>query len=73
MIILAIENNNVVYAYNERKEVCLQINGKLHSYTCYNVAIKQNKCVYIYDENSTKIAEYPKDFIDVSNIAGVIL
>lgn len=73
MIILAVEENEVVYAYNEQRKLFLQERGKLHGYTCKNVAIRRNKSIYVYDESGTVIAEYSKDFIDTSNIAGIIM
>lgn len=73
MIILAVEKNNMVYAYNEQLDLCSQAQGKLHGYTCNSVAIERADCIYIYNEKGNLIAKYPYDFIDNSNIAGVIL
>ena len=74
MIFLAVERDGVVYAYNEQKNLCLKTKGRLKGYTCNNVAVEsENTCIYIYDEHGTKISEYPKDFVDISNIAGVII
>ena len=73
MIILAVKENNVVYAYNEKRELCLQENGELHGYTNSNVAIKRNNCIYIYNEFGSLIAEFPKDFVDTHNIVGLSL
>ena len=74
MILLALERDGIVYAYNEQKNLCLQTKGKLHGYTCNNVAVERgNDYIYIYDEHGTIIAEYSKDFVDMSNIAGVFI
>lgn len=73
MFILAVNNNERVYAYNEQKQECLNVFGKLQGYTCETVAVKQGENIFIYGTNGQKIAQYPKDFIDLSNVVGVVL
>jgi len=72
MFILAVENKGRVYAYNEKKQECLNVSGELKGYTCKTVAVQQGENIYIYDLDGQKIAQYPSDFIDLSNIAGIV-
>ena len=73
MFILAVENNGRVYAYNEQKQQCLNVSGELKGYTCKTVAVQQGENIYIYDLDGQMTAKYPGDFIDLSNIAGIVL
>lgn len=73
MFILANESNGYVYAYNEKCEKVLKEQGKLHQYTDRTVAIVRGSSIYIHNDQGNLIAAYPRDFVDTSNIIGVVL
>lgn len=73
MFILAVENKGRVYAYNEKKQECLNVSGELKGYTCETVAVKQGDNIYVYGIDGEIVSQYPKDFIDFSNITGIVL
>lgn len=73
MIIFAIEKNKIVYAYNDNREMIVREQGELYHYTDSTITIKRNKDYYIYDEKGSLVATYTKDFVDISNIAGIIM
>ncbi len=74
MIIIAVQDPNKkrVYAYNEKEKI-LNEEGELYNYTSHHVAIKRGRAIYIYDECGKLVNEYPHDFVDMSNISGVII
>ncbi len=73
MIIFAINNGGIVYAYNEKKERIIDEKGTLYNYTDSTVAIERNNSYYIYDDKGCLRGTYPKDFVDTSNIVGEFL
>lgn len=73
MIILVVEKNNRVYAYNDKKDKIFDEEGNLHGYTEHTVAIKRANNIYVYNEVGDQIATYPYDFIDYSNTSGSII
>ncbi len=75
MILLAMqdEKSNYVYAFDENKQQILNLNGTLYNYTDSTVTIERNNNYYIYNDKGSLIGSYPKDFIDMSNIAGIII
>lgn len=73
MIIFAIDKKGIIYAYNEKREKILSEPGELYHYTENTIVIKREQDYYIYDEKASLIATYGKDFVDISNIAGIIV
>jgi hypothetical protein len=73
MVVLAKENSGYVYAYNDAFQQVLKEQGQLYQYTDRTIAISRKGCIYIYNDHGELIATYPKDFVDTSNITGVIM
>ena len=73
MIVFARESNGRVYAYNENKDQILNEHGTLYNYTSKHVAIKRGANYYLFDERGENVMQFPKDFIDTSNIAEIEL
>lgn len=71
---IALEINGYVHAYNTDKQEMLCVAGYLHNYSDNFVAVKRlnNKSIDIYDKDRKLVYTYPNDFIDISNIAGII-
>ena len=72
MFVLAKEDGKYVYAYNDKFLQVLNEPGELYQYTDKTVAIRRGKDIYIYNDQGSLIATHPKDFVDISNIAGVL-
>ncbi len=73
MIMFAIKNKGIVYAYSESKELIIKESGNLYNYTDNTVAIERNNTYYIYNDKGSLICSYPQDFVDMSNIAGMMI
>ena len=72
MILIAIEQNKNVYVYSDVSSL-RSYEGELCNYTTETVAIKRNTTIFIYDQEGKEISKYPNDFIDLNNIAGIII
>ncbi len=75
MILLAIEHNNCVYVYNEEHKEIFKKPGHLYNYTSNTVAIASENdqaTIDIYDSDGKKMCTYSSDFVDLSNIQGII-
>lgn len=70
MIVLAIEYNDNIIVFNEKKEEILRKKGKLYNYTENTVAIKIGNAIDVYNENGEKIFSYPYDIKGFQNIIG---
>ena len=68
MIVIALEQENRVYAYNEKKENILNEIGALHNYTDSTVVITRGNTKYIYNCTGELLGKYPYDFISDDNI-----
>lgn len=73
MILIAVQRENYVYAYNEKSEQIINEHGKLHNYTDKTVTIIKNDVFYIYDCTGKILKKYPEDFVNCHNIVGCIL
>lgn len=72
MIVIALEQDNRVYAYNEKKVNILNEAGKLHNYTDNTVVVTRGNTKYIYSCTGELLGKYPYDFIKDENISGCI-
>ena len=72
MILVAVQQGNKVYVYSD-VNTSYSCEGELYNYTAQTVAIKKNDIIYIYDQDGIEIGRYPNDFVDLSNIVGVII
>lgn len=70
MIFFARECNGRVYAFDENKNQIINEQGTLYNYTSKHVAIKRGENYYLFDERGKNVMQYPKDYIDISNIIG---
>ena len=76
MILIAIESNARVYAYNEEKQLVLNKQGKLYNYNNNFVAISRIsdiKAIDVFNSNGELVCTYPYDLINDSNTSGVVL
>ena len=73
MILLAVCQNEYVYAYDHNGKNILTQKGQLHNYTDTTIAVKNGEQYDVYDENGSKIATYPCDMVNMSNIVGMLI
>lgn len=76
MILLAIESDGYVSAYDETKSEILKTAGQLYNYTDNYVFVSRRNdksIIDIYNNVGEKVFTYPYDFIDTSNIQGIVL
>ena len=68
MILIAINYNGRVCAYNDDKIKILDVSGKLYNYTDSTITVSCGDKYDIYDSTGNRIATYPYDFIDLSGL-----
>ena len=76
MIMFAIEDDEFVKVYNEKKTEILNIKGKLYNYTTDFIAIRRMDdytIIDIYKSDGQKCFTYPFEKIDCSNIVGMAI
>ncbi len=72
MIIIALQQGNRVYAYNEKKENILNEIGTLDNYTDSTVVITRGNIKYIYSCTGELLGKYPYDFINNDSVSDFI-
>mgnify|MGYP004496513541 CR=1 FL=1 len=73
MIIIAVQENDCVYAYDENSKRIINESGTLYNYTDRTVTIIRNDVKYIYDCSGKILKKYPNSFVDTDNIVGCII